>query len=121
MKHAYAPYSGFHVGAALLATDGTIYCGANIENASYGATNCAERTALFTAVYAGCRDFSALAVTCSGDHVPYPCGICLQALSEFCPGSMTVIMQSQDGITETMSLSELLPHAFTKEELDTTI
>lgn len=98
-ENAYAPYSDFRVGAAILSEDGRIFTGCNIENASYGVTCCAERVALFTAVAAGARAFRAIAVT----HTP--CGICRQALSEF--GDMDVITKS-----ETKRLSALLPDAF---------
>lgn len=98
-KCAYAPYSGVHVGAALLAENGEIFTGCNIENASYGLTICAERVALFSAVAKGIRSFSAIAVT----HTP--CGACRQVLSEF--GDMLII--TKEG---TKRLSELLPQAF---------
>ncbi len=101
-ENAYAPYSNLHVGAALLCKDGTVFVGCNVENASYGVSCCAERTALFSAIAAGKRDFSAVACT----HTP--CGICRQALSEF--GDMDVI--TKDGTTR---LSALLPEAFSLE------
>ena len=90
-RHAYVPYSRFRVGAALLCSDGTIYQGCNIENSSYGAANCAERTAFFKAVYDGHRDFDAIAIvgnhegTDKYDYCP-PCGICRQVMAEFCDG-----------------------------------
>ncbi len=99
-ENAYAPYSNFRVGAAILTEDGKIFTGCNIEHASYGVTCCAERVALFSAVAAGARKFSAIAVT----HTP--CGICRQALSEF--GDMDVITPAG-----TNRLSRLLPEAFT--------
>lgn len=115
---AYAPYSKFCVGAALLCADGTVYLGANIENAAYPATVCAERTALFRAVLDGQRQFRAIAVaakTADGTFVPAPpCGICRQALSEFSDGSLTVLFGTDESLTET-TLCALLPHSFSLE------
>ena len=116
MERAYAPYSGFHVGAALLCADGSVYTGCNIENASYGATNCAERTAFFTAVGDGHRDFTAIAI-CGGqggeicDFCP-PCGICRQVMAEFCKPDFTVYLIHATGWEE-VTLADLLPHSFT--------
>lgn len=107
---AYAPYSGFRVGAALLARGGRIFTGCNVENASYGAANCAERTAVFTAVAAGCREFSAIAIA-AGDETVFPCGICRQVLAEF-SAELTVICGKAGGY-ELYHLSELMPHGFT--------
>ena len=104
-ENAYHPYSGFSVGAALLTARGSVFTGANVENASFGATCCAERVALFSAVAAGEREFSVLAVTAM------PCGICRQALSEFAP-DLTVCVDGKDGMEE-YTLSKLLPHSFT--------
>ena len=117
---AWAPYSGFHVGAALLAASGKIYRGANIENASYGVTVCAERTALWQAVLAGERQFAALAVAAVGQDgnvtgAP-PCGVCRQALSEFDDGSLRVLFGSPDDPT-VCTLRELLPHSFGAAQL----
>lgn len=108
-KNAYAPYSHFKVGAAILTKGGKIYSGANFENASFGAGTCAERVALGSALAAGEREFTAVA--CVGEGKITPCGICRQALSEF--GDMTVICASPDGsdLREYM-LSELLPASF---------
>jgi len=106
---AYAPYSGFRVGAALLSHNGQIFKGCNVENVSYGATNCAERTAVFSAVAAGCRDFDAIAIA-AGDKIIFPCGICRQVLAEFSP-KLTVICGKKDGY-ELFQLSELLTHCF---------
>lgn len=110
MEHAYAPYSDFRVGAALLTENGQIYTGCNIENASYGATNCAERTAIFKAVSEGQRKFNKIAVVCSENRKAYPCGICLQVMSEFMPEG-SVLLEDENGITE-LPVSELLPAAF---------
>lgn len=110
-EFAYAPYSQFKVGAALLCTDGSVYTGCNIENSTYGATNCAERTAVFKAVSEGKREFSAIAITSSGGELTFPCGICRQVLSEFSP-EMRVILSDNDNNIKTFSLSELIPHSF---------
>lgn len=110
-KNAYAPYSNFKVGAALLCRDGSVYTGCNIENATYGATNCAERTAVFKAVSEGKRDFTAIAITSSGGGLTFPCGICRQVLAEFSPEIWILLEDESGGICE-YELSELLPHSF---------
>mgnify|MGYP000845772395 FL=1 len=116
MGHAYAPYSGYQVGAALLCKDGTVYQGCNIENASFSPTVCAERTAIFKAVYDGHRDFAALSV-CGGKGgiitgaFP-PCGVCRQVMREFCRDDFPVYLVGADGSYEAVSLAELLPHSF---------
>ena len=115
MQHAYAPYSGYKVGAALLCADGTVYQGCNIENAAYGPTNCAERTAVFKAVYDGHRDFTAIAV-CGGKDGEItgafpPCGVCRQVLREFCPDDFKIYMVDGDTY-KTVTLAELLPFSF---------
>lgn len=107
--NAYAPYSGFRVGAAILCRDGSIYTGANVENASYPAGICAERAALSAAVADGKRKFTAIAVCSEG--MATPCGICRQALAEF--GDMWVITAGPDGSEKQFTLSKLLPDAFT--------
>ena len=114
-RKSYAPYSGFEVGAALLCSDGTIYGGCNIENASFGATNCAERTAFFRAVYDGKREFTAICVVGKRkeagefDYCP-PCGICRQVMTEFCdPESFEIILAKTPEDYKTYLLSELLP------------
>lgn len=114
-KNSYSPYSDFKVGAALLCEDGTVYIGCNIENASFGATNCAERTALFSAIAEGKRSFSMMAVVGSSDgsisdYTP-PCGICRQVLGEFCRGDFKIILYNGNEI-KTVTLSELLPFPF---------
>lgn len=109
MQYSYSPYSKYKVGAALLCKDGKVYTGCNIENASYGATNCAERTALFKAVSEGEKEFITIAIT-SEKSVPWPCGICRQALAEFAP-DLRVIAHWPGG-TEEMSLQQLLPGCF---------
>lgn len=115
-KKAYAPYSHFSVGAALLTSNGEIYSGANIENASYPATVCAERVAIFNAVAAGERDIDALAVVTRG--AGSPCGICRQVLAEF-GTDITVIIAHETGIIrEVMTVSELLPDSFGPKNLN---
>lgn len=106
-ERSYAPYSHFRVGAALLCTDGSLYTGCNIENASFTATVCAERTALFKAVSEGKRSFAAMAI--AGDSPDcFPCGVCRQALSEFCEDDFEIILEDGSDYT----LSELLPRSF---------
>ncbi len=109
--NAYAPYSNFIVGAALLTEDGRIFTGCNIENASYGATNCAERTAIFKAVSEGVRAFSKIAVVSGDGSTAYPCGICLQVMQEFMPEG-NVLLEEKEGIVS-YTLKELLPKGFT--------
>lgn len=113
-QKAYAPYSEFRVGAALLCANGDVFTGCNVENASYGLTNCAERTAVFSAIAAGRKDFVAMAVVADGDSNPYPCGACRQVLSEFCREDFAVHIATAGslGDSEVVYLSELLPHRF---------
>ncbi len=110
-ESAYAPYSGFRVGAALRSEAGIIYMGCNVENASYGASNCAERTAFFSAVTSDERKFSAIAIYADSDKMPFPCGICRQVMAEFCGADFKVIVSSRTG-SETFKLGDLLPHSF---------
>ena len=112
MQAAYAPYSNYRVGAALLCRDGTVFTGCNVENASYSLTQCAERTALHSAVAAGRTAFRAIAIAASGKPAPYPCGACRQVLAEFCRPDLPVYIAGDSGI-ETLTLGELLPHGFT--------
>ncbi|MDO4552926.1 MAG: cytidine deaminase [Bacillota bacterium] len=109
-EKAYAPYSGFRVGAALLAKDGRVFTGVNVENASYGAGICAERTAAVKAVSEGCREFSALAVA-SPDGEAWPCGICRQFLYEF-GDTLRVITGPDPEQLEARNITELLPKGF---------
>jgi len=110
-KHAYAPYSGFQVGAALEAKNGKIFTGCNVENASYGLACCAERTALFKAVSEGVKSFKRIAIVADTPSPCPPCGICRQALHEFSP-EMEVILANLKGKSESIRLSDLLPRAF---------
>lgn len=116
MASAYAPYSNFFVGAALLSKDGSVYTGCNIENAAFGAGICAERTALFKAVSEGHKDFVAIAIVGGRNGVIedfcYPCGICRQALSEFVDISFKFYFTNDKGDIISMGLDDLLPHAF---------
>ena len=109
MEFSYSPYSHFRVGAALLTKDGKVYTGCNIENGSYGATNCAERTALFKAVSEGEREFTAIAIAAE-KSAPWPCGICRQALNEFAPDIRVIV--TWDGNRDEAPLPVLLPHGF---------
>lgn len=120
MGKAYAPYSGFRVGAALLCSDGTVYTGCNIENAAYSPTNCAERTAVFKAVSEGHRDFTAIAV-CGGKNgeitkICTPCGVCRQVLGEFCKDDFPVYLAGKGGY-KILTLGELLPYSFGETNL----
>ncbi len=108
---AYAPYSQFLVGAALLGEDGTIYAGANVENASYGLAQCAERSAIGAAIAAGIRSFRALVVVTGGTSPATPCGMCRQVLSEF-PPSFPIRCYTTNGALLTSDVAKLLPHAF---------
>ncbi len=116
MEHAYSPYSRFQVGAALLAKDGTVFRGCNIENASYGATNCAERTAIFKAVSEGYREFEAIAIVASSGDYAAPCGICRQVLAEFMPEGKVILDSDRDGMV-TYTVSELLPASFSGKDI----
>ena len=110
-ENAYAPYSRFKVGAALLTSDGRVFTGCNVENATYGLTVCAERVALWKAVSEGEREFVAVAVVADGERPPSPCGACRQLLWEFC-GDIEVITANLPGARQSYHLSELLPHPF---------
>jgi cytidine deaminase len=114
LHNAYAPYSRFRVGAALRCADGSVYSGCNVENASYGLTSCAERTALFSAVAAGKRDFVQIAIATEGPQLPYPCGACLQVLSEW-GSDIQLVMVSKDRTREG-TLYQHLPRRFSFQE-----
>lgn len=117
-EQAYVPYSKFKVGAALLTKDGQVFGGCNIENAAYSVVNCAERTALFKAWSEGAREFEAIAVVADTKRPVPPCGACRQVISELCPPDMTVILTNLEGDVQTLTVSELLPGAFSPEDLN---
>lgn len=120
-KRSYVPYSHFHVGAALLDSNGKVWTGCNIENAAYGPSNCAERTAVFKAVSEGARSFEAIAIVGGPedengkvqiqDFCP-PCGVCRQVLSEFCDREFKIILANGNGEQKVFTLAELLPESF---------
>lgn len=112
-RNAYVPYSHFRVGAAVLADDGQIYSGCNIENASFGATNCAERTAVFKAISAGCRSLRRLALITDAEDYGSPCGICRQVMAEFAPADFHLLAARPDGHYIVQTMEDLLPGAFT--------
>ncbi|MDE3839649.1 cytidine deaminase [Bacillus methanolicus] len=116
-EKAYVPYSKFAVGAALLTDDGKVYHGCNIENAAYSLTNCAERTALFKALSEGDRKFKALAVIADTKRPVPPCGACRQVISELCPQDMKVVLTNLNGDIKELTVKELLPGAFSPEDL----
>ncbi|KRQ86647.1 Cytidine deaminase [Caloramator mitchellensis] len=116
-ENAYVPYSNFRVGAALLTSDNKVFTGCNIENASFGGTNCAERTALFKAISEGYKDFKMIAITSDSDSLTFPCGICRQVLSEF-GLNMEIIVANKNSEYKIYKLYELLPFAFTQEDLE---
>ncbi|MDM5328443.1 cytidine deaminase [Neobacillus sp. CF12] len=114
---AYVPYSKFQVGAALLSTDGKVFHGCNIENAAYGMTNCAERTALFKAYSEGITQFDSLVVVADTDRPVPPCGACRQVISELCDSEMEVILMNLKGDIQRILVKELLPGAFSPDDL----
>lgn len=116
LDYSYVPYSHFHVGAALHSKDGRIYTGCNIENAAYGPSNCAERTAIFKAVSEGCKEFDAIAVVGGLDKnvVDFcpPCGVCRQVMAEFCKKDFKIIIARTVKDYRIFTLAELLPESF---------
>lgn len=121
-NNSYAPYSGYLVGAALLTKEGKIYQGGNIENASYGATNCAERTAFFKAISEGEKEFSAIAIAgglkgVEPQDYAYPCGICRQVMQEFVKDDFSVIVAKNVTDYKVYKLSELMPFSFGGESI----
>ena len=118
MKNSYARYSQFHVGAAVACRDGKVFYGANIENASYGATNCAERSAMFSAYSNGVRkeDIEAIAIVADGETIATPCGICRQVMAELLDMDTPVYMSNGKEDLD-LTVKDLLPYAFTQEDL----
>ena len=114
---AYAPYSNFRVGACLKGATGAYYLGCNIENAAYSPSNCAERTAMFKAVYEGERQFDAIAIVWDGENPAVPCGVCRQVLAEFCDPEMPVICANRKGEYKLVAMGDLLPDAFLPRDL----
>ena len=117
-EKAYVPYSKFPVGAALLTKDGEVFHGCNIENASFGLTNCAERTAIFKAVSEGKKEFVAIAISGDTEGPISPCGACRQVISEFCDKDMPVYLTNLKGNVLETTVAELLPGAFKTEDMD---
>ena len=117
LERSYVPYSHFPVGAALLCEDGAVYTGCNVENAAYGSTICAERTALVKAVSEGRKRFAAIAIAGRSEDYCWPCGACRQMLYEFAP-ELTVLVARGDGQFVKLPLGELLPHGFGPANLD---
>jgi cytidine deaminase len=119
INNAYAPYSKFHVAAALVTSNGKIHTGVNVENASYGLTICAERVALFKAVSEGDKGIERIAIVSSSDEEIFPCGACRQVLSEFAHGELFVIVSDPlSGEIKKHRLADLLPHSFGPDSLD---
>ncbi|MDR0921969.1 MAG: cytidine deaminase [Lactobacillales bacterium] len=116
-KNAYIPYSKFPVGAALISKDGTIFSGCNIENASFGLSNCAERTAIFKAISEGVREFQHLVISGDTPEPISPCGACRQVVAEFCAPEMRVTLVGRGEITKETTVGELLPYMFTSKDL----
>lgn len=117
-ERAYVPYSKFQVGAALLSSEGKVYHGANIENAAYSLTCCAERTALFKAYTEGDTKFTAIAVVADTKRPVPPCGACRQVISELCPPDMPVYLTNLHGDVQEIAVKDLLPGAFSPEDLN---
>lgn len=114
---AYAPYSKFKVGACLKGASGAYFMGCNIENAAFTPTVCAERVAMFKAVYEGEREFDAIAIMSDSDHFALPCGVCRQVLAEFCDQDMPIICAKRSGEYKVLPMEALLPEPFTAEDI----
>lgn len=117
-SHSYSPYSKFRVGAALLTDKGDIYTGVNVENSSYGLTNCAERTAVFKAVSEGERHFKTIVIASDAEDFIPPCGACRQVLMEVCGKDLEVVMSNSQNEIRILKIDELLPFSFNKEYLE---
>ncbi|TYB31309.1 MAG: cytidine deaminase [Candidatus Mcinerneyibacterium aminivorans] len=114
LKNSYSPYSGLRVGAILISEDDKEFKGVNVENVSFGLTICAERAALFNAVAAGKKKFKKIFILSSSDQIIYPCGACLQVLSEFVDNSFRIVLFSRNGKEKTYKITELLKKPFNK-------
>ncbi|WP_010249073.1 cytidine deaminase [Acetivibrio cellulolyticus] len=115
-KNAYAPYSNFHVGAALIGNSGKVYTGVNIENSSYGATICAERTAICKAISEGEKSIKAIAIASDSEDYTFPCGICRQVILEFADKDLVILCSNNNGKYKVFSLNDFLPNAFVFEK-----
>ena len=116
-ENSYSPYSGYKVGAALLTKSGKVYLGTNVENCGYSPSNCAERSAIFSAVSNGEREFEKLAIVGSSDGIAYPCGVCRQIIVELLPDA-DLICAKDENMFEVCKIADLLPHAFTPNDTD---
>ena len=115
-ENSYSPYSNYKVGAALLTTNGKVYLGTNVENCGYSPCNCAERSAFFSAISNGDRKFTKLAVVGSSEGIAYPCGICRQVIVELAP-NIEIICAKDENTYEVLTIKDLLPHAFTPDDV----
>ena len=116
-EFAYVPYSGFHVGAAVLTPDGEIFTGCNVENASYGAAICAERTAIVKAVSADQNTITAIAIASDSEDLTFPCGICRQVIAEFAVNGIRLICANRNGDYKEYSMNDILPNAFINDAI----
>lgn len=116
-ENSYSPYSNFKVGAALLCKGGKVYKGTNVENCGYGPSNCAERSAIFSAISNGERKFEAIAIVGDGNGICYPCGVCRQVMAEFFDKNTKIICAQDENVFEVHTISDLLPHAFSPKDL----
>lgn len=116
-ENSYSPYSGYKVGAALLTKSGKVYLGTNVENCGYSPCNCAERSAIFSAISNGEREFEKLAIVGSSDGIAYPCGVCRQVIVELLP-TADLICAKDENTFEVCKITDLLPHAFTPSDTD---